>query len=90
MLVGGRLVVATGFGATEFEDLLAAGRDIVEATVFFAGAVVFVFPASFRAANAVTRGLTGCCVAVRLVLGTAEDNVVVPVTVLPVAEVTAG
>lgn len=48
MLVGGRLVVATGFGATEFEDLLAAGRDIIEATVFFAGAVVFVFPTSIN------------------------------------------
>lgn len=44
----------------------------------------------FRAADAVTRGLTGCCVAVRLVLGTADDNAVVPVTVLPVAEVAAG
>lgn len=40
----------------------------------------------FRATNAVTRGL----VAVRLVLGTAEADVVVPVTVLPVAEVAAG
>ncbi len=39
-----------------------------------------------RAADAVTRGL----VAVRLVLGTAELDVVVPVTVLPVAEVAAG
>ncbi len=40
----------------------------------------------FRAADAVTRVL----VAVRLVLGTAEVDVVVPVTVLPVAEVAAG
>jgi len=42
----------------------------------------------FRAANAVIKGLTGCCVAVRLVLVTVE--VVVLVTVLPVADLAAG
>lgn len=44
----------------------------------------------FRTADAVTKGLTGCCAPVRLVLGTAEVDVVVLVTVLPVAEVAAG
>lgn len=87
MLGGGRLVAAAGFGASEFEGLLAADRDIVEGTIFFAGAIVLVFPASFRASDAVIRDL----VAVRLVLGTAEvDDVVVPVTVLPVDEVAPG
>lgn len=87
MLGGGRLVAAAGFGASEFEGLLAADRDIVEGTVFFAGAIVLVFPASFRASDAVIRDL----VAVRLVLGTAEvDDVVVAVTVLPVDEVAPG
>jgi hypothetical protein len=44
----------------------------------------------FRAADAVTKGLTGCCVAVRLVLVTVEVEVVVLVTVLPVADIAAG
>ncbi len=35
MLGGGRLVAAAGFGAAEFEGLLAADRDIVEETFFF-------------------------------------------------------
>jgi len=42
----------------------------------------------FRAADAVIKGLTGCCVAVRLVLVTVE--VVVLVAVLPVADIAAG
>ncbi len=46
MLGGGCLVAAAGFGASEFEGLLAADRDIVEGTVFFAGAIVLVFPTS--------------------------------------------
>lgn len=41
----------------------------------------------FRAADAETKGLTGCCVAVRLVLVTA---VVVVVVVLPVVVAAAG
>lgn len=48
MLGGGRLVAAAGFGASGFEGLLEAGRDIVEATVLFAGAVVLVFPTSIN------------------------------------------
>lgn len=88
MLGGGRLVAAAGFGASEFEGLLEAGRDIVEATVLFAGAVVLVFATSFRAADAITKGFTGCCVAVRLVLVTVEV-VVVLVTVRPVVDIAA-
>lgn len=87
MAGGGRFKAAADFGASEFKDLLAAGRDNVEATVFFPGAVVLVFPTSFRAADAETKGLTGCCVAVRLVLVTA---VVVVVVVLPVVVAAAG
>lgn len=81
MAGGGRFKAAADFGASEFKDLLGAGRDNVGATVFFPGAVVLVFPTSFRAADAETKGLTGCCVAVRLVLVTA---VVVVVVALPV------
>lgn len=44
----------------------------------------------FRAADAVTKGLTGCCVAVRLVLVTVVVVVIVLVTVLPVADIAAG
>lgn len=44
----------------------------------------------FRAADAVTKGLTGCCVAVRLVLVTVVVEVVELVTVLPVADIAAG
>lgn len=84
------MVAAVGFGASEFEGLLEAERDIVEATVLFAGTVVLVFPTSFRAADAVTKGLTGCCVAVRLVLVTVVVEVVELVTVLPVADIAAG
>lgn len=43
----------------------------------------------FRAADVVTKGLTGCCVAMRLVLVTVVE-VVVLVTVLPVADIAAG
>ncbi len=46
MLGGGRLVAAAGFGAAELEGLLAADRDIVEETFFFASAIVLVFPTS--------------------------------------------
>lgn len=44
----------------------------------------------FRAADVVTKGLTGCCVAMRLVLVTVVEEVVVLVTVLPVADIAAG
>lgn len=48
MAGGGRFKAAADFGASEFKDLLAAGRDNVEATVFFPGAVVLVFPTSIN------------------------------------------
>lgn len=48
----------------------------------------------FRAADVVTKALTGCCVAMRLVLVTVVVVVVVEVavlvTVLPVADIAAG
>lgn len=56
----GRFATAACFGASEFEGLLAAGRDVTAATGFFAGAVVPVLPGSLRVSDVVTKGLTGC------------------------------